>query len=393
MSDLSVEIPSFCKPEFTYTISCLLDEFIGLTYQMSVLEDTSHVVIRCNEHSLVIENHFFDLEDRLTYNLPHNVVKGDIDVGGEVFPIVGIYGEPRYTVDQSNHRLAVDIISSTFFMLSRWEEHYCTERDIHGRFPARSSLAKRYDFIDRPIVNEYVELLWAILQQMGIKQERKSRDFALVPTHDVDKPFLFQGWRRSLRYFAGSIKRGRIGELIRYCQYRLRGDDPFDTYDRLMDLAERENSKAHFFFLQKGVSKHDENHDIEHPKVKKLAQRISERGHYIGFHPSYLAVENEQLFRREKEHLEDTFGIEVQSGRHHFLRCEVPTTWRMWHDAGIKWDSTMGYADHAGFRCGVCYPFPVFDIVERKQLDLIERPLIGMEWSFVHYQGLAIDAA
>ncbi|HEB62113.1 MAG TPA: hypothetical protein ENI82_03075 [Bacteroidetes bacterium] len=72
-------------------------------------------------------------------------------------------------------------------------------------------------------------------------------------------------------------------------------------------------------------------------------------------------------------------GKEVVTGRQHYLNFEVPTTWKMWEAAGMKWDSTMSYAGVLGFRCGVCYPFPVFDIFSRKKLNVYEKPLILME--------------
>jgi len=45
---------------------------------------------------------------------------------------------------------------------------------------------------------------------------------------------------------------------------------------------------------------------------------------------------------------------------------------------------TKGYI--IGFRCGVCYEYSVFDILNRKRLNLKEKPLIVMEGSFVTYQ-------
>ena len=49
----------------------------------------------------------------------------------------------------------------------------------------------------------------------------------------------------------------------------------------------------------------------------------------------------------------------------------------------------MGYADVAGFRCGVCYPFPLFDFNNRQQLDVIEQPLIAMDVSLQQYEKLS----
>jgi len=64
----------------------------------------------------------------------------------------------------------------------------------------------------------------------------------------------------------------------------------------------------------------------------------------------------------------------------------VPTTWQIWEDNGMSWDSTLSYADKEGFRCGTCYEFSVFNVLSRKKLKLKEKPLVVMEGSFVHYQ-------
>lgn len=76
----------------------------------------------------------------------------------------------------------------------------------------------------------------------------------------------------------------------------------------------------------------------------------------------------------------------ISFGREHYLRFEVPTTWQIWEDNNMSWDSSMGYHDKEGFRCGVCYEFSVFNILTREKLNLKENPLIVMDSSFISYQ-------
>jgi len=83
----------------------------------------------------------------------------------------------------------------------------------------------------------------------------------------------------------------------------------------------------------------------------------------------------------------------VTTGRQHFLRFATPETWRIWENNDMEWDSTLAYADRAGFRCGVCYDFPVYDFIERKELKLREKPLIMMEVSLKQYENLSADQA
>jgi hypothetical protein len=59
-------------------------------------------------------------------------------------------------------------------------------------------------------------------------------------------------------------------------------------------------------------------------------------------------------------------------------------TWKIGSQNQIKVDSTLGFAEDIGFRCGTCHPYPVFDFLERKTLDIKELPLTVMEGSVLH---------
>jgi hypothetical protein len=389
---LKIFIPKENNSQVRYVFNCLMTEFLGLKTVISVKSNITNFRVVSNGRSLDIVNtcQIYG-SNRKIDTKSIDVQNGTISIGNNSFDIVSLFGVPELIEDKGTFVLNSDVVASTFFMLSRWEEHCSETVDNHGRFYAKESLAYKNKFLERPIVNEYVEMIWAILQKMGCKQKRKERTYSLMPTHDVDKPYMFNGLVRSIRYIAGSLKRGRLKELARYTNHLFAGTDPFDTYDMMMDYSERENTKSHFFFLQEGRAKADENHKIDSPKIRKLIRHIKDRGHLIGFHPSYNAYKNESLFRTEKQNIERITKVEVTTGRHHFLRWDTSTTPQIWQKNNMSWDSTLGYADHAGFRCGVCYPFPLYDLVNNRQLDVFERPLIAMEWSLIHYQGLTID--
>ena len=72
------------------------------------------------------------------------------------------------------------------------------------------------------------------------------------------------------------------------------------------------------------------------------------------------------FFVKDKEKIENIIGQKLTFGRQHFLRFEVPTTWQIWEDANMEWDSTMGYADKKGFRCGTCYSYGVFKYIDKE---------------------------
>jgi hypothetical protein len=102
-----------------------------------------------------------------------------------------------------------------------------------------------------------------------------------------------------------------------------------------------------------------------------------------------------ELIKQEADRLKGICaeeGIEQSQwgGRMHYLRWEQPATMRAWAGAGMSYDSTLGYADRPGFRCGTCHEYPAFDPVAQEQLSLRIRPLVVMECTVVDdkYMGL-----
>jgi len=42
-------------------------------------------------------------------------------------------------------------------------------------------------------------------------------------------------------------------------------------------------------------------------------------------------------------------------------------------------DSTMGYSDHLGFRCGTGFPYRMYDFKNEKKFSWVEHPMAFME--------------
>ena len=63
----------------------------------------------------------------------------------------------------------------------------------------------------------------------------------------------------------------------------------------------------------------------------------------------------------------------------HFLRYSIPETPNILENLGILFDSTLGFPDKPGFRCGTSHEFQMFDPVNQRPLKLRQKPLIMME--------------
>jgi hypothetical protein len=397
-SKIVITIPSVNIPEVAYTFHCLLSVFLGLRYEIVIDDEACDYTITCNFQTLQIANFFFK-DDRVQQlyqhdNLPSAVNFSDIELENIQFSQVIFFGNSSWSKQESGFKWGNDIVAASFYMLTRWEETVIENKDEHNRFLAIDSLAYKNNFLHRPIVNEYVEILYHILKSFGLDQIRKVRKYTTLATHDVDRPFLWDSTLGKIRSIGASLLIRRNKEEIKLrAQNIVTGTDPFDTFDLLMDMSESIGEKAHFFFMAGGETEFDNFYQLGEQAVIDLIKRIKERNHCIGIHPSYNTYNNTEMLSSEIDALKMATGMEVTASRQHYLRFDTSSTWNNLEDADVRWDSTMGYPDEAGFRSGVCYTYPLYDIYNRKQLNLLEKPLIVMDATLLRYEKLQIEQA
>jgi hypothetical protein len=324
----------------------------------------------------VIPSHFFRRE---VYGTPGSLPS---------LPLKGIEGTPLLfgtnEVERKGDCLVVhaDIIASTYFLVTRYEEMVRRDvRDEHGRFPRKASLAYRAGFIDRPIVDEYAVLLRKWLQEIGVPVPEPNRKFSVLLTHDVDHLRRYSKWHQPYRTAAaallGRYPRPTIAQAMG-CAWGLRRD-PWDTFDDMIRMDMSSGYEPVYFFMAGGNSRHDRRYDIRGSDARRLVEKLQAAGAVIGLHASYQAGMHPGLIAQEKAVLEEVCGTTIRRSRHHFLAWrEIEDGWAL-AKAGIDWDATLGYADVPGFRLGVCHPIPLFDPVKMEPMGITEHPLIVMD--------------
>lgn len=383
--------PAF-KAEKTYAFSVLLGELLGIPFEIRHPAGAQHYWIELPDgKKITIEDHFFGQNSEAGYLKMENIpakpvhVPHPFDTGAE---ITAIYGRAFFSSDTTTITCGLDLFASAFFMLTRWEEYVRPERDQYGRFPAAASLAMRGGFLQRPVVNEYAELLWQMLVRLGWNQPRPERRFRLHLSHDVDHPLLWWSVTDRLRTLAGSLfHRKNVRETAWWLfRHTFRRRDPNDIFDYWMAFSEQQGITAHFNFLGDRPAGSDAYYPLDHPFVRNLIRKVADHGHVIGFHPSREAAADPAVFDHELDSLRRLSPVPVTTGRQHYLCFEAPHTWQRWADAGMDWDSTAGYPDAEGFRCGICCSFPVFNFLTRQALPLREKPLVAMDVTLAQYR-------
>lgn len=376
---MRVLIPANYSEERRYILDVLLGEFLGLDYGVEIHDQRDYHLLLRNGKTLIIEDHLFSTtSDYLNVKyIPEKIDKVWSPFSFETdVPI--LYGRDLWQVEEGSIRCGLDLFASAFFMLTRWEEYVKPARDPHNRFCAASSVAYQCQFLHRPVVNEYVEMLWNMLKHLGIEQPRSKKRFSWTLTHDVDYPFRWD----VVKNFQGDCLQqfGIWDNVSSFFLTKIAGrKDPFDTFDFLMDQSERVGSRSHFYFMADGKTHFDPGYQLPSRRVNELMEKIHRRAHHIGFHPSHDTYNNPTLWGEEYRKLANYSPQQVTTGRQHHLRFEVPTTWQIWEDHNMWFDSSVGYHDQMGFRCGSCYDFPVFNILSRKKLKLREKPPVVVD--------------
>lgn len=294
--------------------------------------------------------------------------------------------------------LNFDVIASAFWFLTRYEEYVVSPPEAHDRFLASFSIAPP-EMYDEPVVNRWFERLYELCSELqGVPADPpvvvKPR---LVLTHDVDLMRKYRGLMGVRRTIA-AMMRGDAQEAtheIRTASLVLAGlrRDPYDSFDEMFSMKERLGAPSTFFLMGGGRAPLDADYSLQDQHVRELILRIVSAGDEIGLHPSYESYRSAEMIRHEMQALEEAIGHRVIGSRQHYLRFALPDTWYALAECGFRYDTTLGFADRAGFRCGWSGCFRPFDVEKRIELPIIELPLVIMDVSLAVYEKIPSEAA
>jgi hypothetical protein len=300
-----------------------------------------------------------------------------------------------FKVADPHSTLPFDPFSAAFYLVSRYEEYDGGERDRHGRYLPENSVLYQNGFLHRPVVNEYADLVRRLLATRFPRFQWPRLPFSALSTIDVDVAYAYRG--RSLWRTAGAAARqivtrkgGGLAERIRV----LRGKeaDPYDSYDWLERVHVRYGVPLMYFILMGGGGRLDRNLPPTGPEMTSLVRQLALR-HEIGLHPSYGSSRSGDLVAAEAAALARLTGKLITRSRQHFLKFEIPSTYRDLVRHGIRDDYSMGYASEPGFRAGIAHPFRFYDLEMECATELVIHPLAYMDGTLNVYRGMSPDEA
>jgi peptidoglycan/xylan/chitin deacetylase (PgdA/CDA1 family) len=283
-----------------------------------------------------------------------------------------------------------DDVAEAFFHLARVEERDAG-RDEHDRFSASSSVL---DPLEPPVER--------LRTRLKLEPPRwRSARFAIALTHDVDTPWKWTpiGLRGAAARLKAAVRSRRAQAALTEARalaaapvHRLRGTDPYWSFDGILEDERRAGASSTFFLM----AAHDHPYDgLAGDSYARLRPRLVDTlvlgGAEIGLHGSYSAADRADRLAAEKRKLEAMAG-RVRGQRYHFLRLDPHSNLGALDSLDFLYDSTLGFADQPGFRAGIAQPFRPWDFDREQPLRLVEVPLAAMDVTLAEERYLNLSA-
>jgi len=130
------------------------------------------------------------------------------------------------------------------------------------------------------------------------------------------------------------------------------------------------------------------------PVFQRISAFLTVEGCELGIHGSAYRHDDPAWWKGSQERFAGLYEAPAEGARNHYLTLRVPGTWLSQLGAGIRYDSTFGYADHLGAPAGFAFPFAVGTQVEDgHRVPLIELPVTIMDQTVFRYSALRGEGA
>ena len=165
-------------------------------------------------------------------------------------------------------------------------------------------------------------------------------------------------------------------------------NDKWWNFKALRTVESNLGLRSVWYFLNQDGSPHDAKYTWDEPRVQQLIKYLESESCEIGLHGSIKTALNQNSMLEAKAKLESLTAHPVVGTRQHFLKMTVPNTLGIQQQVGLLYDSTMGFAEHEGFRTSYCYPYHPYDHMNDCMLDIWEFPLAIMDTTYLGYRHL-----
>jgi hypothetical protein len=283
--------------------------------------------------------------------------------------------------------LGFDLFSAVFYLLSRYEEYLPYSPDLYGRFPHEKSLAFQHGFLHQPMVNIWISKLADLMLRHNPELPIVKPEFQCRISYDIDMAWSYKH-KGVLRNLIGFIKKP---ELKRWRVWLGLEPDPFDAFEQMDRVHENNQIPCIYFFLMASrLSRYDKNIRVFKKSMQKLIKSHAEK-YDVGLHPSWRSHRITRLLAKEKKRMEGIIGKKIMDSRQHYVKWQLPSTFRNLIESGITNDYSMGYGSINGFRASAASAFFWYDLEKEETTHLRLHPFCFMDANCIYEQKLNVE--
>lgn len=276
-----------------------------------------------------------------------------------------------------------DQLSTAFYLLSLAQELDDTKRDRFGRFPYAESYQRHFNLTTENRVQHCFDAIIRSGPKLNGFRRASERSRIFV-SHDVD---FINGALMQDGYYA--VRKLNVPALFQIMFSNLLVNPQWLNMDRIMRIESEYDFRSTFYWLvNKGLSKEgikNADYDFNSKRVQKQMKLVAANGWENGLHKS--AAEDDFLTETGK------LGFTPAGNRYHFLKFRPHTDFALIDAAGLKFDTSLGFAEEIGFRNSYGLPYRPYDFKTGAAFGFVECPLHIMDTTFHYYQKLPTKEA
>ncbi|MBM4403633.1 MAG: hypothetical protein FJ042_04520 [Candidatus Cloacimonetes bacterium] len=281
-----------------------------------------------------------------------------------------------------------DVIASGFYFLTCWHEFIISERGLpQGRVDFRQSLQYRWDFTEIPVVDVYCHLIRGMMEQFLPELSREihwneASGFAVSLSHDIDYwDYWTPGHRKEMMsYNLKTLRKRPLRALYKVLAHTIHKSIFYNPWKHNRQIVRKEldrNINSTWFLLASEQFEDErQNYLTDVVYREQIIDAIGQQE--IGLHGSPQSAFDLDTLNQELETLVQA-GFNPTGFRTHYLHFDYQKSFSILEQAGIQYDSTLGYWENIGFRAGVSFPFFPFNLAENRPFHVLEIPLIVMD--------------
>jgi len=281
-----------------------------------------------------------------------------------------------------------DIIASGFYYLTCWHEYIISSINVtKGRVDFKQSLQYRWDHTEIPVVDVYCQILYNIINLLLPEFIRdihwnKTHLFSTSLSHDIDYWHFWTSQQliNTYQYNLSTIYKRPLSALFKIIGHTIDKalfNNPWRKIKNIIKKEESLNAQSTWFLMAKLDFQDDRQNYLGNVSYREhVLDLLSQKE--IGLHGSQESAFNLEILQKELVVLKE-MGFNPRGFRTHYLHFDYQNSFNILEQAGIKYDSTLGYWEHIGYRAGISFPFYPFNLKENRTFRVLEIPLIIMD--------------